>query len=411
MFFKEVVSQYRGLRREMYVLFFGRMMTNMGSIIMPMMSLILANKMGKTALEISWIFMIFTLIQLPLTVIFGKLADMFNKRNIIIVCDLMTVICYFVASTRSLDIFTITLLFAGALFQKLEFPSYDALVADFSKLEDRDRAYSLSYLGANLGFTLAPAIGGLLFATNLNLAFALNSVAVLISTCMIFIFIKDVTKEHTEGSLYEVEDSKISTFRIFFNKKALIFYIFCCSLSTIIYRQYELLLPLNLERLYGEAGATLFGFVTSINGLVVILFTPIFTQLFRKVDGIKKMVISEILIGASYLAYMCFEGIVPIYYIGMAVFTFGEIFGTLGHQPYLMKRIPASHRGRVSSVKHIATTGVQVVAQLGIGAMVDSSTMKSVWFLLVAVTVVTMLLYVVLNKWDKKSFAFAYKYF
>ncbi len=32
-------SQYRGLRRENYVLFFGRIVTNMGSMVWPMLTI------------------------------------------------------------------------------------------------------------------------------------------------------------------------------------------------------------------------------------------------------------------------------------------------------------------------------------------------------------------------------------
>ena len=39
-------SQYRGLRRENYVLFFGRIVTNMGSMVWPMLTMILNQKLG-----------------------------------------------------------------------------------------------------------------------------------------------------------------------------------------------------------------------------------------------------------------------------------------------------------------------------------------------------------------------------
>ena len=47
------LRQYGGLRREMYVVFFGRVVTNMGALIWPMLTLILKNKMGMSASEIA----------------------------------------------------------------------------------------------------------------------------------------------------------------------------------------------------------------------------------------------------------------------------------------------------------------------------------------------------------------------
>ena len=37
-------SQYRGLRREIYILCFGRVVTNLGSMVWPMLTLILSQK-------------------------------------------------------------------------------------------------------------------------------------------------------------------------------------------------------------------------------------------------------------------------------------------------------------------------------------------------------------------------------
>ena len=42
------------------------------------------------------------------------------------------------------------------------------------------------------------------------------------------------------------------------------------------------LLPLQLKDGLGEAGATLYGYLNSLNGLVVIVFTPILTVVLKK---------------------------------------------------------------------------------------------------------------------------------
>ena len=63
-----------------------------------MMTLILKNKLGYSASEIASILILFGIAQLPCTLIGGKLADRFNKRNLIIICDMVTVISYFICA-------------------------------------------------------------------------------------------------------------------------------------------------------------------------------------------------------------------------------------------------------------------------------------------------------------------------
>ena len=157
------LKQYMGLRKELYIIFWGRVVTNMGALIWPMMTLILKNKLGYSASQVAGIMMILGFVQLPCTLIGGKLADRFSKRNIIIVCDLVTVVSYFICGFLPIDRKMIPLLAIAALFAQMEWPSYDALVADLSSVNDRERAYSLNYLGLNLGLVLAPILGGFLF--------------------------------------------------------------------------------------------------------------------------------------------------------------------------------------------------------------------------------------------------------
>ena len=42
----KLLDQYRGLRREIYILFFGRIVTNLGSMIWPVLTMILSQKLG-----------------------------------------------------------------------------------------------------------------------------------------------------------------------------------------------------------------------------------------------------------------------------------------------------------------------------------------------------------------------------
>lgn len=76
-----LLGQYKGLRREVYVLFWGRTATNMGAMIWPMMTLILSDKLGLNPSEIAFMTICLGLLELPVSMIGGKLADHCNKKN------------------------------------------------------------------------------------------------------------------------------------------------------------------------------------------------------------------------------------------------------------------------------------------------------------------------------------------
>lgn len=404
------IRQYLGMRKELYILFWGRVVTNMGALIWPMMTLILKNKLGYSASQIASILIILGIVQFPCTLIGGKLADRFNKRNLIIVCDLVTVVSYFICAFLPMSEKLIPLLALAAIFAQMEWPSYDALVADLSSTEERERAYSLNYLGVNLGLVLAPTIGGFLFAHHLSLAFLISSVATFSSTILIFFFIKDITPVKTQemaGQYEEMRESH-SIWQILWGNKLLILFMLCGGIWTLVYNQFNFLIPLNLEQSYGEQGAVLFGTLTSVNAFVVIIGTPILTRVMERVRDVERLLIGQVLIVLGLSAYAVVQNILIIYFVSMLVFTLGEICETLGRQPYLTRRIPASHRGRFSSLYTVFAGAFQLGGQKIVGSMADVTPMQTVWTFIVVIGVVNIIGYFILRQRDKKSFSLLY---
>ncbi len=404
-------SQYRGLRREMYVVFFGRIVTNMGALVLPMMTLILKNKMGMTATQVAALLLLFGLIQLPCTLLGGKLADRFNKRGVIIAFDLVTVASYLVCSLLPMGSACVWLMFVAGAFAQMEWPSYDALVADLSSSEERERAYSLNYLGANVGMVLGPTLGGFLFAEHLDLAFFISALATFSSTALIFFLMRDVTpsaQRSRASAAYETGQDGRTLWAVMRQKKVLLLFLLCSGIAQLVYSQFNFLLPLNMEQLYGENGAMWFGLLTSVNAAVVIVGTPLVTRYFSGVRDVGKIVIGETLIALGFAMYVFVQGVIPLYFVSMAVFTAGEVFTTLGRQPYLTRRVPMSHRGRFASALVVTGGAFQLYGQQAVGRLADIWPMRWVWALVAAAGLANVGLYLLLKRRDRRAFGLLY---
>ncbi len=405
-------SQYRGLRKELYILFIGRIMTNMGAMIWPMFTLILNQKLGMNATTIAACVIIFGLVNLPVSLIGGKLADKLNKKNIIVVCDLVSIASFIYCSLVPVTITSIAIFALASLFQTIEWPSYDALVADFSTSKDRERAYSLSYLGTNLGLVLSPTIAGILFNNHLNLAFLINGISIALSTALIFFRIKDVHRETDESAAsgYEAElDSKVSAFSLIGRNRVVLLFILAAALSNGVYSMYNYLMPLDLGQTYAEQGSVLFGSMASVNCIVVVTCTALITRIFRKIRECGKMLIGEGLIITGYLLLLLFIRQPWMCFVAITVFTFGEIFNTLSSSPFLTRRIPASHRGRILSVMNvfcgIASSGIQLL----IGMLYDRSGSTIAWATIIGIGLAEMLIVSIMADFDRKDYPDLYK--
>ena len=414
----KLLTQYSGLKREVYILFFGKLVTAMGSFVWPMLTFFLTTRLGLSDGASTLLIATASVLSFPAALLGGKLADRFNRKSIIIVFDCLTVTFYVLAAILPVTIGTAVMLFLAGLFQTIESPAYDALNADYSTSKQRERAYSLSYLGYNLGYIVGASLSGILFENYMRLSFALNGVAIFISTMLITFFVhrknaisEDIASMEENYSEYEmpVEESR-SVVSVLKERSVLIRMLLIGCAASMPAILVGVLLPLQLKDGLAEAGATLYGYLNSLNGFVVIAFTPIFTVALRKITEIPKCVIGLLLFSAG-IALFSAGNLTAVLFAGMFVFTLGEVITVLGSNPYASRRIPASHRGRVGGISTVVHSIFSSLTQYLISFMLilTKSNYLMIWLIFIGFAVIAAALYALQYKADKRTFPKLYE--
>ena len=410
---KQLITQYGGLKREVYILFIGRLVTAMGSFVWPMLTFFLTTKLGLSDGTATLMIATASVLSFPAALMGGKLADRFSRKTIIIVFDCITVSMYLLAAILPLSLFTAFLLFAAALFQTIESPAYDALNADYSTSRQREKAYSLSYLGFNLGYIVGASVAGLLFERFVRLAFCINGLAIFISTVLILFFVhkknaitEDAADLSESYSEYEQPiDEKTPVLTVLRQRPVLIGMLLIGCLASMPSSLMGLLLPLQLKDTLGEAGATLYGYLNSLNGFVVIVFTPILTVLLKKLTEIPKVIIGLLLFLTGNLFFSL--GIAAsMLFVGMFIFTLGEVVEVLGHNPYASRRVPASHRGRVGGISSVIHSIFSSCTQYLISFLLiaTGSNYRLIWMVFMVCGLAGAVLYGFMYGPDKRTF-------
>ena len=402
----KLFGQYGGLRRENYVLFFGNIVTNMGSMVWPMMTLILGQKMGMSAGNIAILLMAASIICMPANLFGGRLADKINKKTIILVGDTVSVTCYIVCGLIPLSYVTIGLIVLASVFQSIEGPAYSALIADITPTKDREKAYSLLYLGANIGLMVSPTLSGILFQNYLWLAFIISGVAIGCSTLLICFLVRNITpvKEDGEEAVYQKARENASVWRVLWENKAVLLFTVVTALYYAAYNQYSFLMPLEMGRIHGDNGALIYGTISSLNCIIVVVFTPLITSWFKRLRETGKMVVGKALLIVGYLLFILLLGFIPIYYAAITLFTWGEIFNVISEGPYESKRIPSSHRGRLTSVLGVAQGILLAAFNVFVGKVYDFTGSIGAWAIVLSAAGVSLLLSVWLIRLDRRKY-------
>ena len=415
---KQLITQYGGLKREIYILFIGKLVTAMGSFVWLMLTFFLTTKLGLSDGTATLMIATASVLSFPAALLGGKLADRFSRKSIIVIFDCVTVSLYLLAAILPLTMFTAVLLFVAGLFQTIESPAYDALNADYSTSAQREKAYSLSYLGFNLGYIVGASVAGILFENFIRLAFCINGLAIFVSTVLIIFFVhkknaivEDAQSLNESYSEYEQPvDENLSVITVLRQRPVLIGMLLIGCLASMPSSLMGVLLPLQLKETMGQAGATLFGYLNSLNGFVVIVFTPILTVVLKKLTEIPKSIIGLLLFLVGNL-FFSMGTAASVLFVGMFIFTLGEVVEVLGHNPYASRRIPASHRGRVGGISSVVYSLFSSMTQYLISFLLiaTNSNYPLLWMIFIVCGLVGAVLYGFMYGPDKRTFPKLYE--
>lgn len=389
---KNAFNRYRGLPKEIYVLFFARMINSMGAFVFPLLALILTEKIGLSKQEAGTWMTIFALTQFPCMILGGKLADTFGRKKLIILFQILGASIYAVCGFVPPSMAIVYLVGIASNIYAMSYPALDSLAMDITCKDNRKEAYSVLYMGHNLGYAFGPIIGGFLYRNHLPLVFIGDALTTIIATVLMLIFIKETMPKKGENpkrnkSINENELERHqagSVFRVLFKRPVLIFFALILMLYEFSYTQWAFALPLQMNDVFGASGAQYYGLLGSFNGILVIIFTPLITSLTKKLHSLIALGIGGLIYMVSFALFGMIN-ILSLFFVGIFIMTMGEIIGAVNGSTFIANHSPASHRGRISSILSMVSGSGRMLAPLVMGFIIAGTNIMISWFIIAGI--------------------------
>jgi len=401
---KNYFKPYHGLPREIYVVFIARMINAMGVFVFPLLMILMKTELHMTPKDSGLVMMIGGGLYTVSSLIGGKMTDAIGRKKMIVIFDAMAALCYVACAFTPISFMTLVYIMAAMFFFGLSDPAHNALIADLTDKDNRENAYSLTYLGFNLGFALGPSIGGLLFSKKLFMLFFLgDAVTALIAVALILIYVPEtlgLTKD--DASFSELEKRvEGSVFKVLLERPVLIVFSVIMLGYSFVYQQWSFLMPLHASTVYGDAGAALYGLLASFNGIVVIVFTPYLTSKLGGKRNTQKICIGGLfyLFGFGILGFVATKA---AFFTTVFLMTLGEIIVVISFTPFIINHTPASHRGRMNSVLPMIIGLGHTVSPYIMGTLLESITIPKAWNLISLIMVVSFVGMYTLDQKEKQ---------
>lgn len=164
------------------------------------------------------------------------------------------------------------------------------------------------------------------------------------------------------------------------------------------------MLPMQTIEQFPANGAQYFGFLAGFNGLIVMIFTPIVTQLAENLSHIRRAVIGGILYAVGFGMLGVLNSLFFLF-IWAFVFTLGEIILAISVTPFIADHTPASHRGRMSAIIPMLSGLGFTLGPLGMGKVLNYVSIETGWMALGISTLVFTGFMRILQRVEKRGTA------
>ncbi len=361
-------------------------------MVVPFLSLYLTQDLGFTLANVGTIMTFFGLGSLVGTWLGGKLTDVVGYYKVmlisLVVSGFLFIFLQYITDFWPVCLGVFVLMVIADAFRPAAFV---ALIA-YSKPENKTRTVTLIRLAINLGFSIGPALGGIIVSTMSYGGLFLADGTTCILAGLMLIFILHPKKVKVSESLKN--ENPISAYRdghyiLFIG--AMIFFGFA-------FVQYFSTIPLYYKDEY-QLTEWHIGLLLAMNGFLIFTFEmPLIKYMeTRSWPVIVNVMLGFLLVGLSFFVLNLFSWS-GILVMGMLFMTLGEMIAFPFSNAFAMERAKRGNQGEYMalysmafSISHVFAhnTGMRFIANFGYG---------TTWYTISIITFIGILLLLLLKK-------------
>ena len=366
------LSSYRGIPRVIWYISIVSLVNRCGAFVISFLSLYMTKKLGFPLESAGYVMTFFGIGALSGAFIGGKLTDKFGYYPIqfwsLVINGVVLLLMLLVRDIWWMGLAIFAMSFSSEVFR----PANSVAMARHCEPETRTRSISLYRMAVNLGWTLAPALGGLLVAVGWEWLFWVDGITCIVAAfTLLWLVPKKV--EPTANKEENPDMSPAPTVVSPYRDRTFVYFSLLTMLGAMVFMQILWTIPLFWEKEYAWTEAQI-GQMLALNGLIV-FFTemPMVHRLDGKGPALGYVRFGLILYALSFAACLLPAGIAAALVFTILI-SFGEMFVMPFSSNFVFGRSEGSKQGQYMalytmsySVANILAPflGTQVIAHWG----------------------------------------------
>ncbi|MFC0342939.1 MFS transporter [Epilithonimonas hispanica] len=399
--FNSYINTFKGLSREAWMLSIVMLINRSGSMVLPFLGVYMTDHL-KFSLENAGIVLSFYGIGSVLgSWLGGYLTDKFGEYyiqswSLFLSAPIFLIIPFF----PSVEMMAV-LIFLQSTISDTFRPANSVAITKYARPENLTKAFSLNRMAVNLGFSIGPALGGVLSGISYNFLFVFNFTGALIAGIIYVIFFRKRNKIFREKKKLETFEVVKKTGKSPYKDYPFLVFSFLCTIFAICFFQFFNTIPLFYKDVAKLSQSTI-GFILGYSGFIIVLLEmPLVSIAERTLKIPQILFLGAVLAGLSYLM-LIFGSNITWLVLSMTVLCIAEIWALPFMSTVTALRSENGNKGAYMGVNGIAFSFSFIITPFLGTYVVSRFGFDSLWLGSFAVlTITSFLLFVVVKKMIK----------
>ena len=374
--FKRSYNEYPGTFK---VLVLATFIDRMGFFLMfPFFALYMTAHFSVGMIEVGILFSIFSAGNIIGGIMGGALADKYGRRIMILIGLIASgVSSIFMGIVNDLNVFYILAAFMG-LIGNFGGPARQAMVADLLPPEKQAEGFGILRVAVNLSATVGPILGGFIATQSYLFLFIADAISSLITGIIVYFVIPETKPEKKEGEVEETVVKSVIGYKEVLKDWRYMLFLSVSAITVIVYMQMNATLSVFLRDIHGFP-TQYFGFLLSMNALMVVVFQLWITKKLSKYSPMKMMAVGTLFYMVGFSMYG-FVSESYLFFIAMALITIGEMIEMPIGQTAAAFFAPEDKRGRYMAMFGFHWAIPNLFGILLAGLIIESIGPNWVWY-------------------------------
>ena len=391
--FNNYINTFKGLSHEVWWLALITLINRAGTMVIPFLSLYLTENLDFTLKDVGWIMSAFGLGSVVGSWLGGRLTDKIGYYKVMVRSLISTGVLFialqFLNTFASFCFGIFLVMLVADMFRPAMFVALSA----YSKPENKTRSVTLIRLAINLGFSVGPAVGGIIITTlSYGGLFWVDGITCILATGLLIKVLHpkkarvlDTVKNENPSSAY--------------HDKAFLIFLIAMVLFGIVFLQYFSTMPLYYKDIHQLTEFDI-GILLGMNGFVIFLLEMPLIKWLETTNFTKSglMVFGTILLGISILV-LNLTSWTGVLIIGMLFMSLGEMITFPFSNAFALDRAKKGNQGEYMALYSIAFSIAHIFAHNAGMHMVDDLGFDNTWYIFTMLAGLCVLLLFTLSRY------------